>query len=65
MDIKYAKYKYDLDWGEITKEDILQKLYFGKSIKDMNEEEMNQIMVFRTLLKSVFEIFNRCVWLCV
>ena len=44
MDIKYAKYKYDLDWGEITKEDILQKLYFGKSIKDMNEKEMDQML---------------------
>ena len=44
MDIKYAKYKYDLDLGKITKEDILQKLYFGKSIKDMNEEEMDQML---------------------
>ena len=44
MDIKYEKYKYDLDWGKITKEDILQKLYFGKSIKDMNEEEMDQML---------------------
>ena len=27
MDIKYAKYKYDLDWGEITKEDIFYYVY--------------------------------------
>ena len=49
MNIKYAKDKYKLEWGEVTQEDILRRIY----------------IVFRTLLKLFFAILNRRVWLCV
>ncbi len=30
MNIKYAKDKLDLEWGEVTQEDILRRIYNQK-----------------------------------
>lgn len=44
MNIKYAKDKLDLEWGEVTQEDILRRIYNQKSIEEMSEQEINQIL---------------------
>ncbi len=45
MNIKYAKDKLDLEWGEVTQEDILRRIYnHKKSIEEMNEKEINQML---------------------
>ncbi len=44
MNIKYAKDKYKLEWGEVTQEDILRRIYKQKSLKEMSDEEINKML---------------------
>lgn len=44
MDAKYAKYKYDFDWGEVTQEDILRRIDQTKTLEEMSEQEINQML---------------------
>ena len=44
MDAKYAKDKYNLEWGKTTKEDILRRMYNQKSLNDLNENEFNKML---------------------
>lgn len=44
MNAKYAKDKLKLEWGEVTQEDILRKLYKQKSIEDMSEQEIDKLL---------------------
>lgn len=44
MNIKYAKDKLDLEWGVVTQEDILRRIYKQKSIKEMSDEEINKML---------------------
>ena len=39
-----TKQKKELIWGKIAKEDILRKMYANKKLKDMTEEEVNQML---------------------
>jgi len=43
-DVKYMKYKYEPEWGEVSEEDILRKIYTNKSLEQMNETEVNQML---------------------
>ena len=40
MNAKYAKDKFKLEWGEITQEDILRRIYRQKSIEEMSAQEL-------------------------
>ena len=44
MNIKYAKDKYKLEWGEVTQEDILRRIDKQKSLKEMSDEEINKML---------------------
>lgn len=41
---KYIKDELDLEWGEVTQENILRRTYKHKSLKEMSEEEMNRML---------------------
>lgn len=41
---KYIKDKLDLEWGEVTQEDILRRIYKQKSIKEMSDEEIDKML---------------------
>jgi len=43
-DAKYMKHKYEPEWGEFTEEDILRKIYTRKSLEQMDETEINQML---------------------
>lgn len=44
MNVKYMKDKLELEWGEITQEDILRRIYKQKSLKEMSDEEINKML---------------------
>lgn len=45
MNIKYAKDKLELEWGEVTQEDILRRIHnHKKSVEEMSEQEINQML---------------------
>ncbi len=44
MNAKYAKDKFKLEWGEITREDILRRIYRQKSIEEMSAQEIDKML---------------------
>lgn len=44
MNAKYIKDKYELEWGEVTQENILRRLYNQKSLEEMRDEEINKML---------------------
>lgn len=44
MNVKYIKNKCELEWGEVTQEDILRRLYNQKSLEEMCDEEINKML---------------------
>lgn len=44
MNIKYAKDKYELEWGEVTQEDILRRIYKKKSLDEMSKQEIDKML---------------------
>lgn len=44
MNIKYAKDNLKLVWGDVTQEDILRRIYRQKSLKEMNDQEIDKML---------------------
>lgn len=44
MNIKYAKDKQNLEWGEIKTEDILKRLYKKKPLAAMSDTEIDRML---------------------
>ncbi len=44
MNAKYAKDKFKLEWGKVTREDILRRIYNQKSLDEMNDKEINKML---------------------
>lgn len=44
MDAKYAKDKYELEWGEVTREDIFRRMYRYKNVEEMSEQEIDKML---------------------
>ena len=44
MNAKYAKDKFKLEWGEITREDILRRIYRQKSTEEMSAQEIDKML---------------------
>ncbi len=44
MNIKYAKDNLKLEWGEVTQEDILRRIFREKSLKEMNDQEIVKML---------------------
>ena len=44
MNVKYAKDEFELEWGKITREDILRRFYRQKSLDEMSEEEIDKML---------------------
>ena len=44
MNIKFTKDKIDLEWGEVTKEDILRRTYKQKSLEEMSDKEIDKML---------------------
>lgn len=44
MNIKYAKDKLDLEWGEVTQENILRRIYKHKSLKEMRDQAIDKML---------------------
>ena len=44
MNVKYAKDEFELEWGKITREDILRRIYRQKSLDEMCEQEIDKIL---------------------
>lgn len=44
MNIKYTKDKYALEWGKVTQEDILRRIYKHKSLNEMSDEEIDKML---------------------
>lgn len=41
---KYIKDKLDLEWGEVSQEDILRRIYKNKSLEEMNKQEIAKML---------------------
>lgn len=44
MNIKFTKDKIDLEWGEVTQEDILRRTYKQKSLEEMSDKEIDKML---------------------
>ena len=44
MNIKFTKDKIDLEWGEVTQEDILRRTYKRKSLEEMSDKEIDKML---------------------
>lgn len=44
MNAKYLKDNLDLEWGNVTKEDILRRVYKGKTLEEMSEKEIDKML---------------------
>ncbi|MCM1003006.1 MAG: hypothetical protein NC408_01545 [Candidatus Gastranaerophilales bacterium] len=42
--IKFAKDRLNLEWGEITQEDILRRMHNKKSIDQIDEKELDLML---------------------
>lgn len=41
---KYIKDEIDLEWGEVTQENILRRTYKHKSLKEMSDQEIDKML---------------------
>mgnify|MGYP004649267929 FL=1 len=44
MNVNYAKDEFEFEWGKITREDILRRIYRQKSLDEMSEEEIDKML---------------------
>lgn len=44
MNIKFTKDKIDLEWGEVTQEDISRRIYKQKSLEEMSNKEIDKML---------------------
>jgi len=44
MDAKYAKDKFELEWGKVTQEDILRRMHKNKSLEEISDKEIDKML---------------------
>ncbi len=42
--VKYIKDELDLEWGKVTPENILRRIYKQKSLKEMSDPEIDKML---------------------